>query len=177
MLKTATPHRQNERGDEALSRKRECYFGGFTPEWAGFTPSQGCVTRPSPPTPPGESLLVYAGKTMGRLRRSLLGISVQETTFARRGFRGGDAGARERLEAIGRVFLRGYHAALEDDRLEPLALRLNGVEAEMRGFAFEGAAMGLALLDTLTPWRRSRFARFLAGPGAPHVYMAHVGAG
>jgi enediyne biosynthesis protein E3 len=46
------------------------------------------------------------------------------------------------------------------------------------GFAYEGAGMALALLDTLTPWRRNhRLDAFLRGPGDPHHYLVHVGAG
>ena len=37
--------------------------------------------------------------------------------------------------------------------------------------------MGLYLLDLLTPWNRGRLGGFLAGPGAEHAYMVHVGAG
>jgi hypothetical protein len=37
--------------------------------------------------------------------------------------------------------------------------------------------MGLALLDILTPWRRSRFTEFLQGAGDAHAYMVNVGAG
>ena len=84
---------------------------------------------------------------------------------------------RGRLEEIGRTFVHGYHLALEDDRAESLATRLATVEAERRGFAFEGAAMALTLLDALTPWRRDRWRSLLAGAGAAHVYMMHVGAG
>ena len=51
------------------------------------------------------------------------------------------------------------------------------MELEWRGFAFEGAAMGLALLDFLTPWRRDRIASFLRGTGDAHTYMIHVGVG
>jgi hypothetical protein len=54
---------------------------------------------------------------------------------------------------------------------------LNAVEAARRGFAFEGAAMALALLDRLTPWRTTRWQSFMTGPGAPHIYMVHVGVG
>jgi hypothetical protein len=54
---------------------------------------------------------------------------------------------------------------------------LHGIEPGLRGFAFEGAGMGLYLLDLLTPWRRDRLRRFLEGSGAAHVYMIHVGAG
>jgi hypothetical protein len=55
--------------------------------------------------------------------------------------------------------------------------RLGEVTPELRGFAFEGAALGLALLDFLTPWRRDRVSRFLRGAGDAHAYMVHVGAG
>jgi hypothetical protein len=51
------------------------------------------------------------------------------------------------------------------------------VPAEFLGFSYEGAAMGLALLDWLTPWNRHRVADFLNGVGDPHAYMVHVGAG
>ncbi len=115
--------------------------------------------------------------TVRRLRRKLLGISVAETSFARRGFRGGEAAVRDRLERIGRTFLQGYHAALEEGRPEALGYHLDGVDAEFRGFAFEGAAMALALLDHMMPQRGNRVAGFLGGPGADHLYMVHVGVG
>lgn len=81
------------------------------------------------------------------------------------------------LEASGRSFLAGYHLALEEEAPAALATRLDGVEAEFRGFAFEGAGMGLALLDFLTPWRPGQLRAFLAGAGEPHTYMVHVGIG
>ena len=114
---------------------------------------------------------------MRSLRKLVFGISLKETTFARRGFWTGGQVAKRRLEHIGRTFLHGYHAAIEDDQPEVLAFRLDAVEPEFRGFAFEGASMGLALQDYLTPWRRDRFQAFLAGPGTAHAYMVHVGFG
>ena len=111
-----------------------------------------------------------------KLRRRMLGISPQEATFARRGFRGGDEAVRARLERVGASFLAGYHAALEADESE-LGSRLNETEAEWRGFAFEGAAMGLALIDFMTPWKSDRLQSFTRAAGAPHIYMIHVGAG
>jgi enediyne biosynthesis protein E3 len=107
----------------------------------------------------------------------MFGISPAETTFERRGFRGGAGGVRERLEKIGQAFTFGYHAALAGKPLEALSPELNAVELEFRGFAFEGAAMALALLDYLTPWRRNRVRRFLNGAGQAHAYMIHVGVG
>lgn len=114
---------------------------------------------------------------LGSIRKLVFGIRAQETSFERRGFRGGRGGARQRLERIGPAFVTGYHAALEDGAFTALAPKLNEVEAEFRGFAFEGAAMGLALLDYLTPWKRHRLQSFLNGPGDPHAYMVHIGAG
>jgi hypothetical protein len=111
-----------------------------------------------------------------RLRRRLFAIAEEEVTVARRGFRC-DASVAERIEEVGRTFLFGYHAAIEHDGPERLASRLAAVRRELSGFAYEGAAMSLALLDFLTPWKRSRLAAFLAGPGEPHVYLAFVGAG
>jgi hypothetical protein len=113
----------------------------------------------------------------GSFRRRLCGISPRETRFDRRGFRGGAGGIREQLERVGVAFLAGYHAALEEAQPGALAARLDRIERMWRGFAYEGAAMGLALRDWLTPWRRSRVDTFLRGPGDAHAYMMHVGVG
>jgi hypothetical protein len=111
-----------------------------------------------------------------RIRKLIFGISPEETTFAQRGFQGA-GGLRQRLEEIGRTFVGGYHAGLEENSLEGLILKLDSVSDEFRGFAYEGAAMALALLDRVTPWRGNRWETFLAGPGEPHTYMLHVGLG
>src|SRR5262249_49949100 len=47
----------------------------------------------------------------------------------------------------------------------------------LQGFAYEGASMAMALLDLLQPWGRRRWRVFADGPGAPHVYVVHVGLG
>lgn len=114
---------------------------------------------------------------IGKARRRVFGLSPTEATFAKRGFRAGEAQARERLEQIGVTFLRGYHAALEETEFAPLARRLSAIEAETRGFAFEGAGMGLALLDGMTPWRKDRWRTFTDRFAKSHVYMMHVGLG
>jgi hypothetical protein len=97
-------------------------------------------------------------------------------SFERRGFRLAP-GARPRLEEIGRTFVGGYRAALEDDDPGALEHALARVPGELRGFAYEGAAMGVTLRDLLSPWRSRGLDRLLAGPGSAHVYMVHVGAG
>jgi hypothetical protein len=133
--------------------------------------------------------LSYAGTSPSRrtpgaaLKRALFGIAPGETSFARRGFHdAGEAPLRERLENVGRCFVAGYHAALEESGEAATAARIEAELAQdQRGFAYEGAGMALALLDALTPplpgRRRDRLARFLAGPGDAHAYIVNVGAG
>ncbi len=115
------------------------------------------------------------------VRRALFGIDPTDTSFARRGFHGEPGPVLDRLERVGQTFVQGYHAALAEERPAPLAERIDTeVERDFRGFAYEGAGMALALLDTVIPGRRSRrdrLARFLAGPGDAHTYIVHVGAG
>src|SRR5881394_148508 len=114
---------------------------------------------------------------MGTILKLMFGISEVETTFARRGFRGGENGRRERIEQIGATFVAGYHAALENADEACLIPRLEAVAPNERGFAYEGAAMALAILDRATPWNRDRVRRFLHGPGSNYTYMVHVAIG
>jgi enediyne biosynthesis protein E3 len=114
---------------------------------------------------------------MAAILQKLLSISPAETSFARRKFHFLCDSARQRLEQVGETFLCGYHLALGGHEMELLAERLNRTELEFRGFAFEGAAMGLDILDQLQPWKKRRIDEFLRGAGRPHVYMVHVGIG
>jgi len=115
------------------------------------------------------------------LRKLLFSIAPEETGCARRGFYVDSIHIQTHLEQIGRTFLAGYHAALEHDQPTVLAQRLSAEEVSLQGFAYEGAAMALTLLDRLLPWPQRgagpRLQAFLAGPGAAHRYMIHVGAG
>lgn len=113
--------------------------------------------------------------SLRRLRRRFFAISPEEALFERRGFHSGPG--RSNLEHIGDTFLLGYHAALEETAAVELVSRLNEVNSDMRGFAFEGAAMSLALLDMLTPWKKDRWLSFVREGAGAHVYMVHVGVG
>lgn len=107
----------------------------------------------------------------------MFGLSLDAVDFKRRGFRGASPSVREHLERSAGAFLTGYHLALEVETIEALGLELNQTELPLRGFAYEGAAMGLALIDFLSPGRRCRIQEFLQGPGGAHAYMVHVGIG
>src|SRR5262249_2013977 len=104
-------------------------------------------------------------------------ISPSETLVRKRGFRLGTTESQRRREEIGSVFTRGYHSALEASSLGSLLSCLSAIDPEYCGFAFEGAAMALSMLDCLSPLRKDRLVTFLATAGDPHVYMVYVGAG
>lgn len=114
---------------------------------------------------------------MNRLGRTILGIPPDEVRFVRRGFRGGDEPPHLHLEVAGAAFVEGYTQALESDGVEGLALRLNAIELEFRGFGYEGAAMALRLRDFFRPQREALLPGYLRGPASLHSYLAHVGIG
>lgn len=109
---------------------------------------------------------------LGKLRRSLLGASFEKVAS----FRGGDSATWQRLEKVARTVVQGYNMTLEDSTFEVLIPRLNAIEPEFRAFAYEGAGMGLMLLDCMLPWQK-RFHAFVDGPGSPFTYVAYIGAG
>ncbi|BAP54306.1 hypothetical protein THII_0009 [Thioploca ingrica] len=111
------------------------------------------------------------------LRKFLFGIPADETLFSKRGFQAVSPEVRIRLEQVAGMFVEGYHLALLTDQLDLLTQQLEQLPKEMRGFAYEGAAMALALLDFLSLRRRNRLQQFLAGAGSAHIYMVHVGVG
>ena len=111
------------------------------------------------------------------IRRQLFSLAPEQTSFSRRGFHASTDRIRQRLEAAGGTFAKGYILALEHGSPDLIGPDLKLIEPELRGFGFEGASMGFALLDRLTPWRRDRISRFLGGDGNAHAYMVHVGIG
>jgi hypothetical protein len=114
---------------------------------------------------------------VGWIWQICLGLNAREASLDHRGFEGRTAIARQTLEAAGGIFIHGYNVALANSEPVTLARALQMVPRADLGFAYEGAGMALALLDHLTPLRRDRYAGFLSGPGAAHIYMMHVGAG
>jgi enediyne biosynthesis protein E3 len=117
------------------------------------------------------------GQKMRSLRRRLLTPNVVECSLGRRGFHRKNADAHERLETVGAMFLRGYaHAVEARDQAEARDL-LEAVPAPWRGFAYEGAGMGAAVLDGLPFGRSDNVRSLLEGSGDRHIYMIYVGIG
>jgi hypothetical protein len=84
---------------------------------------------------------------------------------------------RERaLQIPGNAFRTGYHLALERPDAGDLVPALRAIDAMEQGFSFEGAAMAMAILDWLAPWRRGWRDLVEADEGR-HLYVCLVGAG
>ena len=110
--------------------------------------------------------------SLSRMKRAVMGVSDREAT----GFVRGDSPAWKHLETVVRSAVGGYHAVLDGSRLDDLVPRLDQTPLEFRGYAYEGAAMGLTGLDCFMPFG-SRLRAYIDGPGQPHIYMVHIGAG
>ena len=109
---------------------------------------------------------------LGKILQPLFGVSEQEATS----FSESDREAAQRLETVIRLVTRGCQLTLQNSRFEVLVPRLNAVEVELRGFAYEGAGIGLAALDCLFPWK-NRTQAFLSGSGSKYIYAIPLGAG
>lgn len=100
-----------------------------------------------------------------------------QTKFEVRGFKVRSTHAQARLEHTGAQFLTGYEHAIISGSVAEMEQRLETVEYQYRGFAYEGAGMAVAVADAMTPWNRYKVRAFAEGPGEPHIYMVHVGIG
>ena len=107
---------------------------------------------------------------VGRARRMLFGVP-SYTAKAK------DGVVWDSFAPVVTSLMAGYHAAVDDPSPSAIEARLRDVEPALKGFAYEGAGMGLAALDTVTPWNKKRLRAFVDGPGAPFVFPIYIGAG
>ncbi|MER6910157.1 DUF1702 family protein [Streptomyces sp. NPDC000594] len=114
---------------------------------------------------------------LGSLRRLLMAPSPLDVGFAARGFPVTPSAATRRLEAIPQAVVCGFEWAVDDPGHQETEARIRLVDAELRGFAYEGATMALTLRDAMGPGPGGRARRLLIGPARPHVFLAYIGIG
>lgn len=112
-----------------------------------------------------------------KLRGRLLSPPRREVDLDVRGFRPRDAKTKAHLERAGNSFLDGYEIAASSASNDQLIARLELIDNERRGFAYEGAGMALAILDGIPLFHNHHLVDFLRSQGSRHVYMIYVGAG
>ncbi|MEH2167276.1 MAG: DUF1702 family protein [Nostoc sp.] len=97
--------------------------------------------------------------------------------WAERGIPTISPSVQQRLRQIRGTLLQGFQAAIASDEVEAIILKLNGIEDELRGFAFEGVGMGLTHRDLFAPSKQNRVEAFVAGSGAAYEHFVYVGVG
>ncbi|MEU7821735.1 DUF1702 family protein [Catellatospora sp. NPDC049133] len=115
--------------------------------------------------------------TLGALRSLAMTPSLASVGFAARGFPVEETAATRRLEAIPQAVVCGFEWAIDARTLWEVERRLDLVEPEMRGFAYEGATMAYTIRDAMAGGRGTRARDLLRGPAQPHVFLTYIGIG
>lgn len=110
---------------------------------------------------------------LGTVRRRVFGIAEPRKVFSRPGFA---PEGWSRFAPVIESLALGYNITLENSSPSVLVPRLEAVEPALHGFAYEGAAMGLGVLDIIAPGKH-RVAAFATGQGAHHMATVYVGFG
>jgi enediyne biosynthesis protein E3 len=108
---------------------------------------------------------------LGNLLRPIFGVSQEFTTL-----REEDYQPSRRLKTVVRAVTKGCQITLQSSNFQMLVQRLDEFDIELRGYAYEGAGIGLAAVDSLLPWG-NRTRAFLDGPGSAFIYAVPLGAG
>ncbi|MCT2583755.1 DUF1702 family protein [Actinophytocola gossypii] len=118
---------------------------------------------------------------LGTIRRLALTPKLRAVTFAHRGFPGAGSPSAERLEAIPQSVICGFEWGIERRTLWEVERRLETMSPELRGFAYEGAAMAYTVRDAMAGGRGrragSKTRALLLGTGAPHIFLTYIGIG
>ncbi|UBU18048.1 DUF1702 family protein [Nonomuraea gerenzanensis] len=114
---------------------------------------------------------------LGSLRRLVLAPSLEEVSFAGRGFPGTPTAATARLEAIPQAVVCGFEWGIDARDQGEVERRLALVDPELRGFAYEGATMAFTVRDVMPGGGAHRTRDLLLGPGQPHIFLAYIGIG
>lgn len=115
---------------------------------------------------------------LGAIRKRIIAPPLDITSFAVRGFE--DTPARWQLEESARQVGMGFEIAMEQKGNDDVADRLEMLEAQFRGLAYEGAVFALALRDVMSPLPGHQNVESfvgVGGRGAHQVFMAYIGIG
>ncbi|NEA33616.1 DUF1702 family protein [Streptomyces sp. SID13031] len=111
----------------------------------------------------------------GSVRRLALTPRLADVTFARRGFPAEPSPGTQHLEAVPQAVICGFEWGIDARDQWEVERRLELVDVELRGFAYEGVTMAFTVLDAMGRGHRTR--DLLLGPGRPHIFLAYIGMG
>jgi hypothetical protein len=115
--------------------------------------------------------------TTGSLRRLIMTPALAKVSFAGRGFAITPSEVTRRLEAVPQAVICGFEWGIDARDLWDVECRLDLIDPDRRGFAFEGATMAFTILDAMGPGRGTRTRDLLLGPGHRHIFLAYIGIG
>src|SRR4051794_27210507 len=115
--------------------------------------------------------------TRGSLLRRVLAPTLTEVSFAARRFPVTPSPATAHLEAVPHAVVCGFEWGIDALDLWDLERRLELVDVQHRGFAYEGATMALTVRDAMAAGRGRRARELLSGPGVPHTFLTYIGIG
>tara|TARA_R110001606_G_scaffold73157_6_gene168617 strand:- start:287 stop:1282 length:996 start_codon:yes stop_codon:yes gene_type:complete len=130
----------------------------------------------------GNSRIHSSGDQQDRLRpppaliRKFLALDPRRVEFRVRGFDLADKSHEQRLESIGKAFLRGYNLTLVARSFSEFEQAIDQETDLLRGFFIEGGAMGSALVDSL-PFRKAMLPRYIARFADQYPILVHAGVG
>lgn len=114
--------------------------------------------------------------TIGQIRSALLGIRSQGLTLNRPGNSAPKTPAADEFE---RVFLHVKNSidmAVRSKNNNEVIAAIEGMPAQYRAFAFEGAATGVAIIDSITPFSR-RVNDLITGAASRYNLTMYAGVG
>lgn len=113
---------------------------------------------------------------IGHIRRIWLTPGANQALLRKRGFPERDLHAKACLEMAGGSFIEGFGVAAQSSTAVEATVTLARIDGIRRGFAFEGAAMAMAIRDALPLGHRHHVSDLLEAAD-DHTYMIHVGVG
>ncbi|MBF6329481.1 DUF1702 family protein [Nocardia transvalensis] len=113
---------------------------------------------------------------IGPLRSLLLGTRAVPDPLNRPHFAAPSPATAAELERVSLHLSQAIDFAVRSKNNDEVIAHLAGVPEQYQGFAYEGAATGLAVLDALTPGGH-RAADMFSGPTAKHDLTMYVGVG
>ncbi|MGW4461212.1 DUF1702 family protein [Micromonospora sp. NPDC004704] len=114
---------------------------------------------------------------LGSLRNLLMTPSLAQVSFEGRGFPITPTDATRRLEAIPQSVICGFEWGIDARSLWEVQSRVELVEPELRGFAYEGVTMAFTIRDSMAGGRGRLAGDLLRGPGRPHIFLTYIGIG
>src|ERR1700733_11293577 len=94
----------------------------------------------------GSTTGVAMPTNLGSVRRRLLTPQLKEVTFAERGFPAPPSAITRKLEAIPEAVICGFEWGIDSRSQWEVERRLDLVDDEQRGFAYDGGKMGVTVL-------------------------------